>query len=546
MKKRFPIVLLALALVLSLVPCLSIPASAAEGGSEVIEWNQETTAESECFTLTAAEVDDMGWYVEEGGSNILLAPKNKCCMITAIDACIGWNGLNYAYVDYSSGEKEETGPVENYTTVHVKNIDAGRLKIICFSSAVAFKGITVYYEHTPRPTDYEDNGDGTHSFKCADCGKSVTESHDYLREFVAERYLKSEATCEEPGVFYKSCNCGAASDTETFTVGRPRGHSWIAPVSCTEPGYCERCHAEGETIPHVLSEATCERASLCMNCHQFIGDPLPHLQAAAGCTNSSICLRCHQVLGPALGHDPSGDWEQHDEQQHKSACLRCPELVYEDHTFEGNTCTVCGYVKSSTYAIIAGANGEWTKGGTQGHSVTSDAPFKRFSSVEVDDVTLAESCYTAEEGSTKITLTPAYLEALAIGRHIIDVVSEDGTASTAFTVKNPYTVSFNMNGYGSQIPNQLVPEGGKAIKPVDPKATGFTFGGWYTDPACTAKYDFDSVVTADRTLYAKWTNNSGVPSTGDTGNSLLWLTLLLVSGAALIGTTVYSRKKRYN
>ena len=441
MKKRFPIVLLALALVLSLVPCLSIPASAAEGGIEVIEWNHETTAESENFTLTAAEVGDMGWYVEEGGSNIRLAAKNKCCMITAIDACIGWYGLNYAYVDYSSGEKEETGPVGDYTTVHVKNIDAGRLKIICFSSAVTFNDITVYYEHTPRPTDYEDNGDGTHSFKCADCGKSVTESHDYLREYVAERYLKSEATCEEPAVFYKSCNCGAASDTETLTVGRPRGHSWIAPVSCTEPGYCEFYTAFSIRQRNLATGRDKEvynnrmhynpREQQCMNCHQFIGDPLPHLQAAAGCTNPSICLRCHQVLGPALGHDPSGDWEQHDEQQHKSACLRCPELVYEDHTFEGNTCTVCGYVKSSTYAIIAGANGEWTKGGTQGHSVTSDAPFKRFSSVEVDDVTLAESCYTAEEGSTKITLTPAYLEALAIGRHIIDVVSEDGTASTA-------------------------------------------------------------------------------------------------------------------
>lgn len=177
MKKRFPIVLLALALVLSLVPCLSIPASAAEGGSEAIEWNHETTAESECFTLTTAEVDDMGWYAEKGYSNILLAAKNKCCKITAIDAYIGRYGLNYAYVTYSSGEKEETGSVENCTTVHVKNIDSDRLEISSGSGlAVAFKGITVYYEHTLRPTDYEDNGGSTHSFYCADCGKSVTES----------------------------------------------------------------------------------------------------------------------------------------------------------------------------------------------------------------------------------------------------------------------------------------------------------------------------------------------------------------------------------
>ena len=36
------------------------------------------------------------------------------------------------------------------------------------------------------------------------------------------------------------------------------------------------------------------------------------------------------------------------------------------------------------------------------------------------------------------------------------------------------------------------------------------------------------------------------PQTGDNSNLALWLSLLLVSGGAAIGTTVVSRKKKYN
>ena len=37
-----------------------------------------------------------------------------------------------------------------------------------------------------------------------------------------------------------------------------------------------------------------------------------------------------------------------------------------------------------------------------------------------------------------------------------------------------------------------------------------------------------------------------VPQTGDTSSLALWMALLFVSGGAAIGTTVVSRKKKYN
>ena len=87
----------------------------------------------------------------------------------------------------------------------------------------------------------------------------------------------------------------------------------------------------------------------------------------------------------------------------------------------------------------------------------------------------------------------------------------DQDISFKFKTKSLYkTVTFNSNG-GSSVPAQTVDNGYKATKPADPTKSGYTFGGWYTDSACTTAYDFNSAVTADLTLYAKWTAVASAP-----------------------------------
>ena len=84
----------------------------------------------------------------------------------------------------------------------------------------------------------------------------------------------------------------------------------------------------------------------------------------------------------------------------------------------------------------------------------------------------------------------------------------DQDISFKFKTKSLYkTVTFNSNG-GSAVAAQTVDNGGKATKPADPTKSGYTFGGWYTDSGCTAAFNFNSAVTADMTLYAKWNTNS--------------------------------------
>lgn len=75
-----------------------------------------------------------------------------------------------------------------------------------------------------------------------------------------------------------------------------------------------------------------------------------------------------------------------------------------------------------------------------------------------------------------------------------------------------YTVTFDTDG-GSTVPEQEVEENQAVTKPADPTKDGYTFGGWYTEKECKTAWDFDKdTVTKDLTLYAKWTENTQIPT----------------------------------
>ena len=81
-----------------------------------------------------------------------------------------------------------------------------------------------------------------------------------------------------------------------------------------------------------------------------------------------------------------------------------------------------------------------------------------------------------------------------------------------------YTVSFDARG-GTTVPSALTAQNKTMVAPANPERAGFTFVGWYKDAACTQAWDFaKDVVTADMTLYAKWSAVGGA-STGDTNKA---------------------------
>jgi len=78
-----------------------------------------------------------------------------------------------------------------------------------------------------------------------------------------------------------------------------------------------------------------------------------------------------------------------------------------------------------------------------------------------------------------------------------------------------YTVAFDTNG-GRAVAPVTVDAGSTVTKPADPMKSGHNFGGWYWDSTLQTPWNFaNDTVTADTTLYAKWTVNPPAPSYDD-------------------------------
>ncbi len=71
-----------------------------------------------------------------------------------------------------------------------------------------------------------------------------------------------------------------------------------------------------------------------------------------------------------------------------------------------------------------------------------------------------------------------------------------------------FTVSFDTDN-GSYVPSQTVKKGAKLTEPTTTK-NGYKFLGWYTAAAGGEKFDFNTGITSNRTLYAHWSPDSSV------------------------------------
>lgn len=98
-----------------------------------------------------------------------------------------------------------------------------------------------------------------------------------------------------------------------------------------------------------------------------------------------------------------------------------------------------------------------------------------------------------------------------------DFDTDTVTRAMTLTAKwvRTYTVTFETSG-GSAVDPVTVDTGSTVTKPADPTKSGYTFGGWYKDSTLQTPWDFaNGTVTADTTLYAKWTANPPAPSYDD-------------------------------
>ncbi len=120
------------------------------------------------------------------------------------------------------------------------------------------------------------------------------------------------------------------------------------------------------------------------------------------------------------------------------------------------------------------------------------------------DVTPVDTAYTTSDTSHTFDITAA-------GDYCFTVYAYANISTSAVAVSDKatfYEVRFDEQGHGTTSNTQYIPSGSKVAKPTDLTFAGYTFGGWYKQAGCIAGWDFENdTVTADTTLYAKWTQN---------------------------------------
>ena len=161
-------------------------------------------------------------------------------------------------------------------------------------------------------------------------------------------------------------------------------------------------------------------------------------------------------------------------------------------------------------------------------------------------VELASSGYPVEENSFKVTVHAETADGFAIKAEKTVTIQNDHTGGKA-TCKDKAKCEVCGAEYG-----ELDAKNHTDLKHIPAKAATKTAEGnieyWCCD-GCGKYYsdkDGTKEIKKAETVTTKLKDDSKSPQTGDTSNLALWIALLFVSGGAAIGTTVISRKKKYN
>ena len=132
------------------------------------------------------------------------------------------------------------------------------------------------------------------------------------------------------------------------------------------------------------------------------------------------------------------------------------------------------------------------------------------------------------KGTAKeVTITSGHALENATEIYLWSASSSDGRLISLEVIRpEKYAVTFNMHGHGDAVDPQSVTEGGKVTKPADPTASGWDFGGWFTDDTYGTYWDFENMtISAATEIHALWTVH--------TTSSDATLSSLTVNGVAI-------------
>ena len=328
------------------------------------------------------------------------------------------------------------------------------------------------------------NGDVYYNLAPTDCTVSSTGIEKHNEKTYAKEESEITLTPDTPQVGYLFDSWEVSPESVQIN----NNNSFTMPnEALTVTAKWIECPHDGDKETRNAKEATCTEA---------------------GYSGDVYCLVCNEMI--TKGHDINMA-------SHKLNYIpKTDATVTETGNDEYWQCTVCdkyfsdaegtneitdlegwkagdGKIDKLPPEIIEGKGQSITEGEKKALSFTSNAAYSDFIRVELDGSDLSEENYEKAEGSIIITLDADYVATLPAGEHTIGIVSESGTATTTFTVAE--------------------------------KAA----------PGTSDDSDRDSKADADKNA-----------KTGDDANLALWLALMLLAGAGITGTTIYTRRKRTN
>ena len=336
------------------------------------------------------------------------------------------------------------------------------------------------------------NGDVYYNLAPTDCTVSSTGIEKHNEKTYAKEESEITLTPDTPQVGYLFDSWEVSPESVQIN----NNNSFTMPnEALTVTAKWIECPHDGDKETRNAKEATCTEA---------------------GYSGDVYCLVCNEMI--TKGHDINMA-------SHKLNYIpKTDATVTETGNDEYWQCTVCdkyfsdaegtneitdlegwkagdGKIDKLPPEIIEGKGQSITEGEKKALSFTSNAAYSDFIRVELDGSELSEENYEKAEGSIIITLDADYVATLPVGEHTIGIVSTSGTATTTFTV-------------------------------AEKAASG-------------TSDDSDKDNSSDKDNGTK-TNSEDSAKTGDDTNLGLWIALMILAGAGIAGTTIYTRRKRTN
>lgn len=365
--------------------------------------------------------------------------------------------------------------------------------------------------HTP---DHTGHATEEYAIKCTKCGYVIEaqlgHTHVFNKEVATDAYKASDATCTAKATYYKSCACGEKG-TATFEYGELADHNWT-PATCTAPKTCSVCQAtEGDPLGHTEGTEwksdkdnhwhTCTVAGCGVVIESSKAAHTPDREAATE-TDPIKCSVCDYIITPALGMQDyivempvsiavklTGDKKPAKE----TFKFEIYDLGVEDAEFEILNDSVTAEniaFDENGVAFIEGIIKIKVTGEDQLCNLTEGF------NVRMVKGSTKGWTYASEQWRIELFFEN---DALDFGIAVKEIV--DGEISEAYANGMSFSVGY------------------EAVTEPDPTESGTTEPSKPADPQS--------------------------PQTGDNSMMGLWIALLFVSGVGVVGTTIYSRKKKY-